>query len=68
MSKGKLQKMIQKNLMIENRYLIKKNILLEYDEKVVDAKKNEIISTLESLKSAQKGMLAGIKKVKLINK
>ena len=50
--------MIQKNLMIENRYLIKKNILLEYDEKVVDAKKNEIISTLESLKSAQKGMLA----------
>jgi len=62
MSKGKLQKMIQKNLMIENRYLIKKNILLEYDEKVVDAKKNEIISTLESLKSAQKGMLAGIKK------
>lgn len=62
MSKGKLEKMIQRNLMMENRYLIKKNILLEYDEKVVEAKKNEIISTLESLKSAQKGVLAGIKK------
>lgn len=62
MSRIKLERMIQKNLMMENRFLSKKNILLEYDEKVVESKKNEIVATLQSLKSAQKGMLAGIKK------
>lgn len=62
MSKGKLERIVQKNLLMENRYLSKKNMLLEYDEKVVESKKNEIVSTLQSLKSAQKGMLAGIKK------
>jgi len=62
MSKGKLERIIQKNLLMENRYLSKKSLLLEYDEKVVESKKNEIVSTLQSLKSAQKGMLAGIKK------
>ena len=62
MSKGKLERIVQKNLLMENRYLSKKSLLLEYDEKVVESKKNEIVSTLQSLKSAQKGMLAGIKK------
>lgn len=62
MSRIKLERMIQKNLMMENRYLSKKNILLEYDEKVVESKKNEIVSTLQSLKAAQKGMLAAVKK------
>lgn len=62
MSKGKLERIAQRNLMMENRYLSKKSLLLEYDEKVVESKKSEIVTLLQSLKSAQKGMLAGIKK------
>lgn len=62
MSKGKLERIIQKNLLMENRYLSKKSLLFEYDEKVVESKKSEIVTLLQSLKSAQKGMLAGIKK------
>lgn len=62
MSKGKLERIIQKNLLMENRYLSKKSLLLEYDEKVVESKKNEIVKTLQSLKSAQKGVFSSIKK------
>lgn len=62
MSKGKLERIIQKNLLMENRYLSRKSLLLEYDEKVVESKKSEIVTLLQSLKSAQKGMFVGIKK------
>lgn len=50
------------NLLSEQRHLSSKLILKEYDEKIVESKKNEIISTLELLKSAQTGMLSSIKK------
>lgn len=50
------------NLLSEQRHLSSKLILKEYDEKIVESKKNEIISTLELLKSAQTGALASVKK------
>lgn len=50
------------NLLSEQRHLSSKLILKEYDEKIVESKKSEIISTLESLKLAQTGMMSSIKK------
>lgn len=50
------------NLLSEQRHLSSKLILREYDEKIVESKRNEIISNLESLKAAQTGMLASVKK------
>ena len=58
----KKNKMHLPNLLSEQRYLSSKLILKEYDEKIVESKKGEIISTLELLKSAQTGMLSSIKK------
>ena len=58
----KKNKMYLANLLSEQRHLSSKLILREQDEKIVESKKNEIISTLEQLKLAQTGMLASMKK------
>jgi hypothetical protein len=58
----KKNKMYLANLLSEQRHLSSKLILREYDEKIVESKRNEIISNLESLKAAQTGMLASVKK------
>jgi len=58
----KKNKMYLANLLSEQRHLSSKLTLREQDEKIVESKKNEIISTLEQLKLAQTGMLASMKK------
>ena len=51
MSKGKLERIIKMNLMMENKYITKKMLLKEGDVKDLETKKQNIINYLEDLKS-----------------
>lgn len=51
MSKGKLERIIKRNLMMENKYITKKMLLKEGDVKDLETKKQTILSYLEDLKS-----------------
>ena len=44
MSKGKLERIIQRNLMMENKYITKKMLLKEGDIKELETKKQTILS------------------------
>jgi hypothetical protein len=62
MSKGKLERIIQRNLMMENKYITKKMLLKEGDVKELETKKQTILSYLEDLKSQNplfKGKIQG---------
>ena len=62
MSKGKLERIIQRNLMMENKYITKKMLLKEGDIKELETKKQTILSYLEDLKSQNplfKGKIQG---------
>lgn len=55
----------QANILFENRFLINKGILKEYDQKTLEDKRTEIVNKLKSLKEVQKGMFASVKKSKI---
>lgn len=71
MNKGKLETMIRKNLMMENRYIRKNLLLKEGSNQELETKRQNIISYLEDLKSQNplfKGKIQGyIDDMKSIN-
>ena len=55
MNKGKLETMIRKNLMMENRHIRKNLLLKEGSNQELETKRQNIISYLEDLKSQNSG-------------
>jgi hypothetical protein len=65
MKGNKYKSFLKANVLFESRFFNEKNLLKEYDQKLLDNKRNEIVSKLGKLKDVQKGMFAGIKKNKI---
>jgi len=65
MKGNKYNRMLKANALLENRFLINRRILNEYDVKELENKKQQIVSKLQNLKSKQSGVFAGMIKGKI---